>query len=140
MANALVTDSWMEILEQDFREIARYDHSVAVPNLGTLFRYDPGTAIGQAQRHLAEIYGVPFAYPMCGSRIALPVAPNGATLGAYAYSREVRARGVRLSEANDHAGAGHALRLLAAARVRGAAACPSVPYPALLQPRRAMHA
>src|SRR4051812_48642302 len=54
---------WLETLEHDFREIARYDHSVAVPNLGTLFRYDPDTAIGQAQRHLAEIYGVPFAYP-----------------------------------------------------------------------------
>ena len=63
MANPLTADPWLETLERDFREIARYDHSVAVPNLGTLFRYDPNTAIGQAQRHLAEIYGVPFAYP-----------------------------------------------------------------------------
>jgi arginine decarboxylase len=63
MADALITDPWMERVEHDFRAIARYDHLVAVPNLGTLFRYDPETAIGRAQRHLAEIYGVPFAYP-----------------------------------------------------------------------------
>ncbi len=54
---------WRETIERHVREIARYDHSVAVPNLGTLFHDDPNTAIGQAQRHLAEIYGVPFAYP-----------------------------------------------------------------------------
>jgi arginine decarboxylase len=54
---------WLNTLERDFREIARYDHSVAVPNLGTLFRDDPHSAIGAAQRHLAAIYGVPFAYP-----------------------------------------------------------------------------
>lgn len=63
MTSTLTDTPWLETIEQDFREIARYDHSVAVPNLGTLFRYDPDTAIGQAQRHLAEIYGVPFAYP-----------------------------------------------------------------------------
>jgi arginine decarboxylase len=63
MIETLTAVPWIETLERDFRAIARYDHSVAVPHLGTLFRDDPDTAIGQAQRHLAAIYGVPFAYP-----------------------------------------------------------------------------
>jgi arginine decarboxylase len=50
-------------IERDFQAIARYDHSVAVPALGSLFRDDPTTALGQAQREVARIYGVPFAYP-----------------------------------------------------------------------------
>jgi arginine decarboxylase len=62
MLDTRVSAPWVETLERDFRAIARYDHSVAVPHLGTLFRDDPDTAIGQAHRHLAAIYGVPFAY------------------------------------------------------------------------------
>jgi len=48
---------------RDFERIARYDHSVSVPELGSLFHFDPDKPLGKDQQHLAEVYGVPFAWP-----------------------------------------------------------------------------
>lgn len=45
------------------KQIARLDHSISVPTIGTVFRYEPTTPLGMAQTHVADIYGVPFAYP-----------------------------------------------------------------------------
>lgn len=64
---------WHAGLAADLRAIARYDHSVAIPDLGTLFRYEPETALGRAQRRAAEIYGVPFAYPSTNGTTPLNV-------------------------------------------------------------------
>jgi len=50
-----------EMLNQ-FKDIARFDHSVSIPELGSLFRFDEGTALGQMQKGVAQIYDVPFAY------------------------------------------------------------------------------
>jgi ornithine decarboxylase len=49
--------------------IAECDHSVSVPELGSIFHYDRGTAIAELQEGIAEIYQVPFAWP----------SPNGTT-------------------------------------------------------------
>jgi hypothetical protein len=43
-------DAWHGALAHDLRALARYDHSVAIPELGTLFRFEPATALGRAQR------------------------------------------------------------------------------------------
>ena len=45
-----------------FQQIARFDHSVSVPELGSLFHYDQNKALGQMQKGVAEAYQVPFAY------------------------------------------------------------------------------
>ena len=71
--SAADTCGWHETLARDLRTIARYDHSVAIPELGTLFRFEPGTALGRAQRRTAEIYGVPFAYPSTNGTTPLNV-------------------------------------------------------------------
>ncbi|MFN8538105.1 MAG: DegT/DnrJ/EryC1/StrS family aminotransferase, partial [Thermomicrobiales bacterium] len=72
MATARVGE-WHDTLAGELRSLARYDHSVAIPELGTLFRYEPGTAMGKAQRRAAEIYGVPFAYPSTNGTTPLNV-------------------------------------------------------------------
>jgi arginine decarboxylase len=66
-------DAWHDTLASDLRSLARYDHSVAIPDLGTLFRFEPETALGRAQRRAAEIYGVPFAYPSSNGTTPLNV-------------------------------------------------------------------
>ncbi|HEY8597447.1 MAG TPA: aminotransferase class I/II-fold pyridoxal phosphate-dependent enzyme [Thermomicrobiales bacterium] len=66
-------EPWHDTFAHDFRTLARYDHSVAVPDLGTLFRFEPTTALGRAQRRAAEIYGVPFAYPSTNGTTPLNV-------------------------------------------------------------------
>ncbi len=73
MIGQLDTDARMGTIERDLRAIARYDHSVAVPALGSLFRYEARTALGQAQDTLAAIYGVPFAYPSTNGTTMLNV-------------------------------------------------------------------
>jgi lysine decarboxylase len=72
--SAMPRDSrWHDTLATDIRALARYDHSVAIPDLGTLFRHEPATALGRAQARTAEIYGVPFAYPSTNGTTALNV-------------------------------------------------------------------
>jgi arginine decarboxylase len=73
MSIATPSDAWHDTFVRDFRTLARYDHSVAVPDLGTLFRFEPTTALGRAQRRTAEIYGVPFAYPSTNGTTPLNV-------------------------------------------------------------------
>ena len=73
MSIAASGEPWHETFARDFRTLARYDHSVAVPDLGTLFRFEPTTALGRAQRRTAEIYGVPFAYPSTNGTTPLNV-------------------------------------------------------------------
>ena len=65
----LRTDKISQILKQ----IARLDHSVSVPSWGTLFRFDPASPLGKAQANVAEIYGVPFAYPSTNGTTTLNV-------------------------------------------------------------------
>jgi arginine decarboxylase len=65
--------AWHDTLAADLRALARYDHSVAIPDLGTLFRFEPDTALGRAQRRAAEVYGVPFAYPSTNGTTPLNV-------------------------------------------------------------------
>src|SRR5258706_9329037 len=55
------------------KQIARLDHSISVPSIGTVFRYEPTTPIGMAQAHVADIYGVPFAYPSTSGTTSLNV-------------------------------------------------------------------
>jgi len=55
------------------KQIARLDHSISVPSIGTVFRYEPTTPIGMAQAHVADIYGVPFAYPSTSGTTPLNV-------------------------------------------------------------------
>jgi hypothetical protein len=50
-------------MSNTLKQIARLDHSISVPSIGTVFRYEPTTPMGMAQAHVADIYGVPFAYP-----------------------------------------------------------------------------
>jgi arginine decarboxylase len=64
---------WHATLAGELRALARYDHSVAIPELGTLFRFEPETALGRAQRRAAEVYGVPFAYPSTNGTTPLNV-------------------------------------------------------------------
>ena len=66
-------EAWHGALAHDLRALARYDHSVAIPELGTLFRFEPATALGRAQRRAAEVYGVPFAYPSTNGTTPLNV-------------------------------------------------------------------
>lgn len=53
---------YLQMLD-DFEKIGRYDHSMSVLELGSLFAYDPETALGRAQDFLARVYGVPFVWP-----------------------------------------------------------------------------
>ncbi len=55
------------------RQVARLDHSVSVPTIGSVFRFEPDSPIGKAQAHAAEIYGVPFAYPSTNGTTSLNV-------------------------------------------------------------------
>lgn len=52
-----------EILEA-FSRIAKYDHSVSVPQLGSIFHFDAGASdpVSELQKRFAEIYDVPFAW------------------------------------------------------------------------------
>jgi arginine decarboxylase len=43
--------------------IAAFDHSVSIPDLGSVFRFDPTKPLGQDQCQLAQAYGVRFAWP-----------------------------------------------------------------------------
>lgn len=45
-----------------FRDVARFDHSVSVPELGSLFYFNEANALGQMQQGIANIYQSPFAY------------------------------------------------------------------------------
>jgi len=45
-----------------FQDVARFDHSVSVPELGSLFYFNEGDALGQMQQGIANIYQSPFAY------------------------------------------------------------------------------
>jgi arginine/lysine/ornithine decarboxylase len=58
-------------LADDFTRIAQYDHSVSIPELGSLFRFDPMTHLGKDQQRLAEMYGVPFAWPSTNGTTSL---------------------------------------------------------------------
>jgi len=60
-------------ISQMLKQIARLDHSVSVPTWGTLFRFEPTSPLGQAQANVAEIYGVPFAYPSTNGTTTLNV-------------------------------------------------------------------
>lgn len=71
--SAINTDAWHTTLADDLRLLARYDHSVAIPELGTLFRFEPETALGRAQRQAAEIYGARLAYPSTNGTTPLNV-------------------------------------------------------------------
>jgi len=53
---------YLQMLD-DFEKIGRYDHSMSVLELGSLFSYDPQTALGRTQSFLARAYGVPFVWP-----------------------------------------------------------------------------
>lgn len=55
------------------KQVARLDHSVSVPTWGTLFRFEPKSPLGKAQANVAEIYGVPFAYPSTNGTTILNV-------------------------------------------------------------------
>jgi len=55
------------------KQVARLDHSISVPSIGTVFRYEPKTPIGMAQAHVADIYDVPFAYPSTNGTTPLNV-------------------------------------------------------------------
>lgn len=52
---------------------AQYDHSVSVPQLGSVFRYDPSSPLGADQQLIAEVYNVPFAWPSTNGTTALNV-------------------------------------------------------------------
>jgi lysine decarboxylase len=60
-------------LARALRGVARYDHSLAVPAVGSLFRFDPASALGRAQADLARIYGAAFAYPATNGTTPLNV-------------------------------------------------------------------
>lgn len=53
---------YLQMLD-DFEKVGRYDHSMSVLELGSLFSYDPGTALGKTQDYLAQAYGVKFVWP-----------------------------------------------------------------------------
>jgi arginine/lysine/ornithine decarboxylase len=67
------TGEWHDTLANELRSLARYDHSVAIPELGTLFRFEPESALGRAQSRAAAIYRVPFAYPSTNGTTPLNV-------------------------------------------------------------------
>lgn len=45
-----------------FQDVARFDHSVSVPELGSLFHFETDKALGQMQQGVAEICQASFAY------------------------------------------------------------------------------
>lgn len=45
-----------------FQDIARFDHSVSIPELGSLFNFDEPNPLNRMQRGVAQVYDVPFAY------------------------------------------------------------------------------
>jgi len=53
---------YLQMLD-DFEKVGRYDHSMSVLELGSLFSYDPHTALGHTQDYLTETYGVKFVWP-----------------------------------------------------------------------------
>ncbi|MDX2003944.1 MAG: aminotransferase class I/II-fold pyridoxal phosphate-dependent enzyme [Meiothermus sp.] len=53
---------YLQMLD-DFEKVGRYDHSMSVLELGSLFARDPETALGRTQDYLAQTYGVKFAWP-----------------------------------------------------------------------------
>ncbi len=53
---------YLQMLD-DFEKIGRYDHSMSVLELGSLFAYNPETALGRTQDYLAGVYGVKFVWP-----------------------------------------------------------------------------
>src|SRR5712671_4502015 len=55
------------------KQVAQLDHSVSLPSWGTLFRFEPTSPLGKAQANVAEIYGVPFAYPSTNGTTILNV-------------------------------------------------------------------
>lgn len=52
---------------------AQYDHSVSIPQLGSVFRYNPASPLGTDQRLIAEVYNVSFAWPSTNGTTALNV-------------------------------------------------------------------
>ncbi len=68
-------------LLSDITRVARYDHSVSVPQLGSLFHFDPSTLLGMDQQRLADIFHVPFVWPSTnGTTAANSIALAAATL------------------------------------------------------------
>lgn len=53
---------YLQMLD-DFEKVGRYDHSMSVLELGSLFAHDPQTALGRTQTYLAQTYGVKFVWP-----------------------------------------------------------------------------
>jgi arginine decarboxylase len=60
-------------LAEDIERAARYDHSVSVPDLGSLFHFDPDSLLGRDQQRLAEAYNVQFAWPSTNGTTSLNV-------------------------------------------------------------------
>src|SRR6266540_2384643 len=60
-------------ISQILKQVAQLDHSISIPSWGTLFRFEATSPLGQAQAHVAEIYGVPFAYPSTNGTTILNV-------------------------------------------------------------------
>jgi arginine decarboxylase len=60
-------------LAEALERVARYDHSVSVPELGSLFAFDPDKLLSKDQQWLAEAYNVRFAWPYTNGTTALNV-------------------------------------------------------------------
>lgn len=56
-----------------FAQVAAYDHSISVPELGSLFRFMPDSPLGRDQQQLAQLYNVPFVWPSTNGTTALNV-------------------------------------------------------------------
>lgn len=62
-------DGGAEIIK-DLARVQRYDHSVSVPELGSVFHFDPTSVLGADQDSIARAYGVKHAW----------VSTNGTTI------------------------------------------------------------
>lgn len=58
-------------LTATFAQFAAYDHSISVPELGSLFRFTPDSPLGRDQQQLAHVYEVPFVWPSTNGTTAL---------------------------------------------------------------------
>lgn len=70
-ADTISDQQSLDELSSLFASFAAYDHSISVPELGSLFQYTPDSPLGSDQRQLARLYGVPFVWPSTNGTTAI---------------------------------------------------------------------
>lgn len=68
MLNSLLEDPAFRRMVRVLAELAGYDHSISVPELGSIMHPDPKSSLGQDLRNIADLYQVPHVWPStCGT-------------------------------------------------------------------------